>query len=498
MDQAASTIRTATSLLRPGENCWRIARAERAAVIVDADEYFRVARAAMLAAKHRIMLVGWDFDARIRLGQAHAGDDAPEQLGDFILWLVKRRPELEVFLLRWDLGAVTTLFRGTTVFTLARWMWHSRIQARLDGAHPTGASHHQKIVVLDDSLAFCGGIDMTGDRWDTRAHRDDEPGRRRPSGRPYKPWHDATTALDGEAARAVGEVARDRWHAAGGRHLAPVEASTDCWPESLAAQFENVDVAIARTSPKMPDAEPVHEIERLYLDLIASARRSIYAESQYFASRRIAEAIAKRLAEPDGPEIVLVNPITAQGWLEPVAMDTARARLHEALRRADTHGRFRLYHPFTAGGEPIYVHAKIMIVDDRVLRVGSSNMNNRSLRLDTECDVAIDAGDPGDADISARICRFRDTLLGEHLGVGDGVVARRMEREGSLIRAIEALRSPGRSLRPYEEPDLNAVEEWLADNEVLDPEGPDEMFESLSRRGLFRGSRLARFLRRKG
>jgi phosphatidylserine/phosphatidylglycerophosphate/cardiolipin synthase-like enzyme len=496
MDQAA-TIRTASSLLRPGENCWRIARADRAAVIVDADEYFRIARAAMLAARHRIMLVGWDFDARIRLGRAD-GDDAPEQLGDFILWLVTRRPELEVLLLRWDLGAVNTLFRGSTVFTLMRWMWHRRITARLDSAHPPAASHHQKIVVLDDSLAFCGGIDMTGERWDTREHRDDDPGRRHPNGTPYKPWHDATTALEGDAARAVGEVARNRWHAAGGRKLEPVEACTDCWPAALPAQFEKVDVAIARTAPKMPDRPAVHEVEQLYLDLIASARRFIYAESQYFASRRIAEAISRRLAEPDGPEIVLVNPITAQGWLEPIAMDTARARLHEALRRGDTHGRFRLYHPFTAGGQPIYCHAKIMIVDDRVLRVGSSNMNNRSLRLDTECDVAIDAGDPLDADLSARIRRFRDTLLGEHLGIRDGEFTQRMEREGSLIRAIESLRGPGRSLRPYEEPDLNAVEEWLADNEVLDPEGPDEMFEAFSRRGLFRGGRLRRLLHRKG
>src|SRR3546814_20613319 len=72
-------------------------------------------------------------------------------------------------------------------------------------------------------------------------------------------------------------------------------------------------------------------------------------------------------------------------------MDTARARLFEALKARDVHGRFRLYHPFTARGEPIYVHAKILIVDDRVLRVGSSNMNNRSMRLDTECAVTLDA-----------------------------------------------------------------------------------------------------------
>ena len=117
------------------------------------------------------MLIGWDFDARIHLG-GPSGLEGPEKLGDLILWLVKRRPELEVYLLRWDIGAIRTLFRGTTIFTLMRWMWHDRIHTRLDAAHPTGASHHQKIVVIDDCFAFCGGIDMTSNRWDTRDHRD--------------------------------------------------------------------------------------------------------------------------------------------------------------------------------------------------------------------------------------------------------------------------------------------------------------------------------------
>jgi phosphatidylserine/phosphatidylglycerophosphate/cardiolipin synthase-like enzyme len=442
------------------------------------------------------MLVGWDFDARIRLGRAGEGDDGPEKLGDFILWLVKRRPELEVCLLRWDLGALNTVFRGTTIFTLMRWMRHPRIRTKLDGAHPTGASHHQKIVVLDDSMAFCGGIDMTGDRWDTRAHRDGEALRRRPNGTPYPPWHDATTALEGAAACALAELARDRWHTAGGHRLEPVGQRTDCWPDGLDAQFRDTDLAIARTRPEMPGITRAHEVEQLYLDLIARAKRFIYAESQYFASRRIAEAIARRLAEPDGPEFVLVNPVTAQGWLEPVAMDTARARLHEALRRADTRGRFRLYHPFTTAGEAIYVHAKIMIVDDAVLRVGSSNMNNRSLRLDTECDIAIDTALPANAKAGPDILAIRDGLLAEHLGTTPQEIARRIAQSGSIVATVEALRGPGHSLRPYEEPDLSAVEAWLADHEVLDPEGPEEAFESLSRRGLFRHGRLRRLLHR--
>jgi phosphatidylserine/phosphatidylglycerophosphate/cardiolipin synthase-like enzyme len=228
--------------LEPGADCWRIARAAKASVIVDAADYFEAARQAMLAAEHRIMLIGWDFDARIRLRPGET-----MKLGDFVLRLVRRRPALEVYLLRWDMGAIKTLFRGTTILTLARWMMHKRIHTKLDGVHPAGGSHHQKIVVIDDCFAFCGGIDMTGDRWDTRGHEDSNPHRRRPGGKPYGPWHDATTALEGPVAAALGDLARDRWKCASGEDLAPVAASTRCWPDDLPCQFR--DDRAARAGP---------------------------------------------------------------------------------------------------------------------------------------------------------------------------------------------------------------------------------------------------------
>jgi len=471
--------------LTPGRNCWRIEQATKASVIVDADEYFRVAREAMLKARHRIMLIGWDFDARIVLGDAD-DDGGPATVGEYIYWLVERTPGLDVYLLRWDIGALKALFRGTTILTVLKWMRHPRIHTRLDGHHPTGSSHHQKIVVIDDCFAFCGGIDMTGDRWDTRDHRDDDPRRVKPNGKPYKPWHDATTALEGPVAAALGELARERWQRAGGKPLTAVPGRDDCWPASLGIHFDDLPVAIARSQPAMPDVEAVIEIEQLYVDQIARAERYIYAESQYFASRRVAEAIAARLDEAGGPEIVIVNPVTAQGWLEPLAMDTARARLYEALKTHDRDHRLRLYHPLTAAGAPIYVHAKILVVDDRILRVGSSNLNNRSLRLDTECDVTIDAEQPGCAIHRAKIAEIRDGLIGEHLAVAPEEVAAAIASCGSLIAAIESLRGEGKSLSDYVTPNLSEVEAWLADNEVLDPEGPGEMLEPLNRRGLFR------------
>ena len=472
---------------QPGADCWRIERADKASVVVDADAYFRHARAAMMKAKRRIMLIGWDFDAAISLvREEEAHDGAPTTIGEFISWLVEQTQELDIYLLRWDVGAMKAMARPTNFFTTLKWMAHPRVTVKLDSHHPPAASHHQKIVVIDDCFAFCGGIDMTGDRWDTRHHRDEELGRHHPDGSPYGPWHDATTALKGPVAAALGDHARARWKGAGGEQLEPVLGEYECWPDALPVQFENVEIAIARTAPEMDDQDGLIEIEQLYLNQIAAAKRHIYAESQYFASRRIAEAIAKRLAEPDGPEIIVINPQQADGWLESQAMDSARARLFEALKARDPHGRFRLYHPFTQRGAPIYVHAKILIVDDRLIRVGSSNMNNRSMRLDTECDICIDTALPANAGRQATILRIRDDLIAEHLDLPLERVAAVIAQRG-LIAGIEELRQkPGRTLRPYRTPDLNAVQEWLADNEVLDPEGPEEMFEPISERGLFR------------
>ena len=484
---------TDTHALAPGRNCWRIETADKASVIIDAEGYFRIARQAMLAAKHQILLIGWDFDARIKLVH-EPQDGAPAQVGAFIDWLLARKPGLQVYILRWDMGALKTLFRGRTILTLIRWVFKRRIHLKLDSAHPTGASHHQKIIVVDDCLAFCGGIDMTDDRWDTRAHRDHDPERVGVGGKPYKPWHDATTALAGPVAAALGDLSRERWRRAGGSPIAPPPATATCWPEALPVDFADVTVAVSRTQPEMPGIAEVHEIETLYLDLIARAERWIYAESQYFASRKVAEAIARRLEEPDGPEIVILNPETSQGWLEPIAMDTARARLIEAIRPHDRHGRLRVYHPCTAAGAPVYVHAKVTVIDGRILRVGSSNFNNRSMRLDTECDVTIDATRAGNEDAAGRIAGIAHGLIAEHLGVEPEVVARRLAETGSLIATIEGLCGPGRSLRLYETPQLDGLQEWLADNEILDPESPEEMFSPLAKRGLLRrlGARFSR------
>ena len=479
------------SLLEPGRNCWRIERADRAALIVDAADYFSLARQAMLKARSQILMIGWDFDTRIFLDDS-PGDGAPVKLGRFISWLAKNRPELKIHILKWDLGSVKLLGRGTTVLRLARWAWSSRIFFKLDGAHALGASHHHKILVVDDALAFCGGIDMTASRWDTRGHRDGDQRRRRPTtGRHYGPWHDATMAVGGAAAGALGELARERWRAANGSPIHPPQAPADPWPEALEPQFRDVEVAIARTRGAYRDDGAIREIEALFLDLIAGARRFLYVENQFFASRVIAQAIARRLAEPDGPEFVLVNPKRVDGWVEEKVMSPARARLMRLLAKADRHGRFRIYTPVTQGGEDLYVHSKIVVADDEVLRVGSANLNNRSMGLDSECDLLIDGRREANGGARKRIAAIRADLLAEHLGVASEAVEAKLAATGSLIAAIEALRGGGRTLLPFVPEEPNAIEAAVADSQALDPESAGEEFEPLARPGLFAGLRAA-------
>jgi phospholipase D1/2 len=465
----------ATRILRPGETCWRVARAHRLSVIVDAADYFATVRTAMLQARHTVLMIGWDFDTRIVLDPRDRDGEGPDRLGRFVKWVVEQKPDLKVYILKWDLGVLPMIGRGSTPMMVLDWMTHKRIRLKLDHAHPSGSAHHQKVVVIDDALAFCGGIDMTADRWDTRAHLDDDPHRVRPTTkRRYGPWHDATAAVDGDAARALGVLARDRWTRATGKEIPPSPAVDGAWPEGLEPSMTEVDVAISRTIPAYDGHPGVHEIEALYLDAIAGAKRTLYIESQYFASRKIAEAMARRLREPDGPEIVVVNPDSADGWLEEKVMGSSRARLLRLIGKSDIHDRFRLYTPVTEAGEPIYVHAKVLVMDDRLLRVGSSNLNNRSMGFDTECDLSIEAPHEADAALRRRIVGLRHDLLAEHLGVENATVEAALERSGgALIRAIESLRGSGRTLVPFEPPALSALEdEVLGENELLDPERP--------------------------
>ncbi len=457
-----------TSLFDPGRNCSTTATAHRVAFVVDAEDYYQAFMRAAERAERSIVILAWDFDSRTILDPKSAGG-GDHALGDFLNQLAEARPELRIYVLDWDYPMVYGTDREFPPIYGLAWNPHKNISFRYDDTHPLAGSHHQKIVVIDDKVAFTGGQDLATRRWDTPSHRADEPGRVF-NGEPYPPNHDVMIAVDGDAAAALAAIARDRWKKATGEKLRAVTTRSDPWPDELPVEVTDARVAIACTAPPVNGEGGVHQVERLYLDMIAKARDYIYLENQYFTSQKIGAALKERLAEPHGPEIVVVTRLLSHGWLEEVTMHVLRTRLVRELRDADKHGRFNAYCPHVAGlaeGTCIDLHSKVMIVDDEWLRIGSSNISNRSMGVDTECDVVVEAR--GEKRLRGKIREFRDRLLAEHLGAEPGAVAKKT-KNGKMAAAIEALRVPERNLCMLEAPELS--ESVLSAASIADPEKP--------------------------
>ncbi|SCZ55594.1 VTT domain-containing protein [Thiohalomonas denitrificans] len=459
-------------ILVPGSNCWRVERAHRAACLVEGEEYFAAFREAVQHARHRILILGWDIDSNLRLMRGKNGDGGP--LGDFLNEIVSSRPELEANVLIWDFAMIYAIEREWLPVYRLGWKTHRRLHFHLDDEHPLGGSQHQKVVVIDDAVAFVGGMDLGKWRWDTSEHRPGDPRRVDAAGNAYLPYHDLQMVVDGPAAAALGLLARRRWESATGQSLPGPEPRGDPWPESVVPYWLEVDVGITRTEPRYRNRPQVREVERLYLDVIAAAGKYLYIENQYLTAKVIRDALAARLREPDGPEMVIVVPLKTGGWLEQNTMDVRRRALISHLRKADRYGRLRIVYPDVPGLAPdhISVHSKLMIVDDVFLRIGSSNLNNRSMGLDSECDLAIaSAGDPHH---SSGIIQLRNRLLAEHLGVGPDEVQAQFTTTGSLLATVDALSGKKRTLKELNDqshldPELEALVNSI---DLVDPEAP--------------------------
>ncbi|HUJ01420.1 MAG TPA: VTT domain-containing protein [Usitatibacter sp.] len=441
------------TIFRPGENCSDVGTARRAAILVDGERYFDAFARATARAERSILIVGWDFDSRMVLTYGANGEPGPT-LGEWLNGLARRNHGLHVRILDWDYPMIFGKGREIPPIYGITWRPHRRIDIRYDDTHPMAGSHHQKVVVIDDRLAFAGGLDLTSKRWDSHAHAPGDP-RRTFLGEPYPPMHDMMALVDGEAARALSAVARERWEAATGERLHPIDVPGDGWPPEIGVQMREATAAVACTSPPIGARGAVREVERLYLDMIAAARDYVYVENQYFTSQAIADALRASLAKPEGPEIVVLTRLLSHGWLEELTMQALRVRLIRELRAADPHGRFHAYYPHVDGlaeNTCIDLHSKLMIVDDEWLRVGSSNLSNRSMGMDSECDVTFEAR--GDARIRGTIRAFRDSLVAEHTGTEPAAVAQAIAREGSISAAIAALPKKARRIEVLEAPEI--------------------------------------------
>ncbi|NKK63519.1 phospholipase [Rhizobium leguminosarum bv. viciae] len=460
--------------------------AAKAAFLINGNSYFAELARALRQARRTIWIVGWDFNPNIRLEP----DKSDETLADLLHALAAANPKLEIRILIWALGPV---YSGKSLQPLRKknFLRNAQIDLRFELQPTLRGCHHQKLVCIDDAVAFIGGIDLTSRRWDTWLHRAKDKLRRDPKGVSYDPLHDVQAMVTGDAARLIGDIVRQRWeNATGENHLPLAENDPFSWPDDLAVSMRETAVSFALTEPSTALRPGISDGIAMTLDVIARARRQLYIEAQYLASFRVANAIAARLQEEDGPEVIIICTRSSHGLIERIVMGGNRDRVIRRLKRADRADRLRVYYavvpgpilpgPVTAkesGEVEVLVHSKLIIADDELVRIGSSNLNNRSEGLDCECDMLFEAGNN---EHRRAIADLRNRLLSEYLGTTPETFAAAFMQSGSLIEAVDALNDGPRGLREFTV-ELSGSISPISGTSLFDPVRP---FAPLDRLGL--------------
>jgi len=369
----------------------------RVEVLVDGAVALPRIAAAIRAAERSVDLAGWFFSPDFELARGNARQGLSELLRE------TAARGVEVRLLAWA-GAPVPLFRPgrrqveTAMTELAN---GARLRIATDRRERPMHCHHEKLVILDGRQAFVGGIDLTdldGDRFDSGGHPI----------RSGKGWHDATMLAEG---RVVEDVARHfamRWREVTGERLATPE------PQESAG---DLTVQVARTVPeRVYDSLPRGDFSILeaYVGALRAARSLVYLENQFLWSSEIVEILADLLRRPPSDDFRMVVVLPAH---PSTGADDTRGQL-AVLSEADVDGRLLCCTLVARGGgavEAVYVHAKIGIVDDRWLTLGSANLNEHSLFNDTEVNLVVD--DPALATTTRR------RLWAEHLEIPLDAVA---------------------------------------------------------------------------
>lgn len=462
---------------------WRVAATNEAAVIVDAEGYFKAFYQAALRAERYILIAGWQFDTEVPLlrGADAARAPLPVRFRPFLNALLERNPKLEIYLLAWDFSIVYAVER--------EWLQEERFASGTSermhfvfDEHPNAvASHHQKFVVVDGEVAFAGSTDLCDARWDDREHAQDNAERVNLGGDLGRPNHEVQAGVSGDAALALADLFQLRWRDATGAGITLPEppaarkseltlatALAELKPDAV-LPLRAPQVGIVRTAPNA-DGTVTKETFTLFTSAIDAAERLIYLETQYFTSRSIAAAFVARLSNPKRPklELVFVLPKKADNSKEKFALGEAQSDALgtiEAAAEAGGHA-IRFLCTATACSEQertTFIHSKVLIVDDRFLSVGSANLTERSMGLDSELSLTWEAD--AHSELSRDIRHVRASLLAEH-SERDG---RELEGEEGMVSVIDRWMASSSRLRPchFESEGANVVK-----NLIFDPGGP--------------------------
>ena len=378
--------------------------------LIDGEAFFGALHEALTNAESYVFIAGWCLTPYVPLRRQTSEDLERTRLLDVLADVGHRVP---VRLLLWG-GAPALIhptrrtMRGVEAIINRR---EGDVLCRLDTTASPSHCHHQKAIVVDGRMAFVGGMDLTtfaGDRWD----RQDHPLRAGVN------WHDAALRIEGEAVADVERNFRQRWQAV--TRGQPLPSNRCIFDESC-----DTHVQVIRTIPHgryafAPKGE--YGIHHAYMHAIREAQDFIYIETQYLWSPEIMDALEEVIAtrNPATFRVVIILPARATSgkWDNDQHV--------ERLRRVDAgRGIFEAYSLYSSGPttgdkafsyRPIYVHAKIAIIDDEWMTVGSANLNNRGTVTDSEINLVV-----RDRDIARTL---RCELWSEHLGMSRGEVER--------------------------------------------------------------------------
>ena len=385
---------------------------------IDGAEALPAIASAIEGAQSSVHVAGWHIAATFEL--RHEG--GRRSVRDVLAAAAERVP---VRVLAWA-GSPVPLFhpwRSEVRRSRDELVRGTRIRCELDAHNRPMHCHHEKLVIVDGHVAFIGGIDLTdlgGNRFDRHPH---------PS-RPGLGWHDVATRLEGPAVRDVGEHFAMRWHAITGEAL---ESPADQPPDGGST------VQVVRTVPEHTyDAVPNGDFSlfEVVTGALRAARRLVYIENQFLWSSEVVRILEDRLRQPDDDlRVVLVLPARPNN-----GSDDTRGQV-DVLNQADEHGRLLActVGPVGAAVDAVYVHAKVTIVDDRWMSIGSGNLNEHSLYNDTEVNVVTD-------DV-ALVRATRERLWEEHLGHDRGTGMDPVQAVDELWRPALDGSAPIRRLR---------------------------------------------------
>ena len=470
---------------KPGENCWQIAKANQACVILDAENYYKNLYENLCKAKQQIIFLGWDFDSRLQLirPEEPPTKNQPVIFGTMLKKLTKKNPKLHIHIIAWDFATLYLPMRE--MFQKLKFTFNApRINFIFDGQHPLASAHHQKIVVIDNQIAYCGGLDITTMRWDNVYHHANEP-LRKDLGQTYAPFHDIMVGLTGPAAKELGDLARERVFNATGKELPvpydePLESEQGRF--SCGTHFGPLNVAIARTVPNFRGCKEIREVEALFCDQIRAAETYIYIENQYLTAGIIVEALKESLERAYGPTIMIILPEDQSDVMSRMVINGLESAAIQTLRDADKNKRFfagYLHNPDIKAGLFGNIHSKLISLDDRELRIGSANLNNRSMGLDTECDITLLSD--GDVQLQKKFRTETAHLIAHHYGCAFQTVLKEWEEvDLNFPKLVERLNAICvRQMRPFKV-DLQAIS-ITALNAIAETDRPSKLERAADR-----------------